>query len=154
MTSTFDDVYHKFLGLVEGFDLMTLDESDAYDMMSEWLNKVLSLPKIRKLFASVSVDNTVQLVTYTLRNPIDDDFDKAFVTSLLANGMVVEWLGPRVYTDKTLRQGVFGKEQKMYAQSTQMNSILSVYNKAKATLEKDYARDQGYAAFVIKGSVQ
>lgn len=154
MTSTYDAIYNKFLGLVEDFDLMTLDESDAYLMMTEWIGKVLSLPKIRKLFASVSVDEQIQQVTYTLRNPIDDEYDKNFVTSLLANGMVVEWLTPRVYTDKTLRQGVFGKEQKIYAQSTHASSVLNVYNKAKATLEKDYARDQGYAAFVIKGSVE
>lgn len=153
MVSSYDDIYNKFLGLIEGFELLSLEKSDAYTQMGEWMQKVIHLPKIRKLFSSISLDEEIMEVTYTLRNSIDETYDKGFVENLLANGMVVGWLEPRMQSETLIRQFFGGKEQKFYAQSAHINSIISLYKEARKVVDKDYVRDHGYGAFLINGGV-
>ncbi len=153
MVSSYDDIYSKFLGLVESYELLSLDKSDAYAQMGEWIEKVVYMPKVRKLFSSISLDGEVMEVTYELRNSIDEDYDKGFVENLLANGMVIGWLEPRMMSEKLVRQFFGGREQKYFAQSNHASAVMELYEKARKVLDKDYSRDHGYAAFLIKGGV-
>lgn len=149
MTSSFLDIYSKFLGLIDGYDFLEISETDAYEMMGEWLQAVISRPKVRKLFSEIVVNKETMTVSYKLISTIDDVSDKGTIESLFANGMVLEWLSPRLNTDSSIKQMFGTKEQKFYAQSTHMAEIREICNMARDVVDRDYIRDRGYAAFVL-----
>lgn len=151
MTSEYDEIYETFLGLVSGYDLGEISTNEARLLMSEYLMKTISRMKVRKLFESIEIDNDVEEVTYVLRKPLDDAYDKLFVENLLANGMVVGWLSPRM-KNETLIDQIFGtKEVHWYSQAAHLNEVRELYKKAETELDKDYVRDRGYSMLVLKG---
>lgn len=151
MVSSYDEIYSKFLGLIESYEILSLDRSDAYAQMGEWMQKVVNMPKVRKLFTSISLDGDVMEVTYELRNSIDEAYDRGFVENLLANGMVIGWLEPRMESERLIRQFFSGKEVKNFAQSQQITSVIELYKEARKVVDKDYIRDHGYSALLING---
>lgn len=98
MTSEYSEVYSRFMLRITDYDIAGLEESLAYDMMSGWMRSVLSKPMVRRLFASVVLDDDVEEIEYVLSNPWDDDADKDFVEELLSVGMVVEWVSPKYHS--------------------------------------------------------
>lgn len=154
MTSSYDNIYSKFLGLIKSYELPSLSTADAYYLMNEWFTKVYGQPKVRKLFSSVALDNNIQEVSYELVNSIDENYDKEFVENMFANGMVVQWLEPKVNSDDEVLQFFGGKEQKWFAQSNHLNSTKELLKKAYSTLDKCFIRDHGYSAFVINGGLK
>ena len=44
------------------------------------------------------MDDDVEEIEYTLRNPLDEDSDNDFVSEVLAFGMVSEWASPRYHS--------------------------------------------------------
>lgn len=98
MTSEYSEVYSRFMLRITDYDIAGLEESLAYDMMNGWMRSVLSKPMVRRLFASVVLDDDVEEIEYVLSNPWDDDADKDFVEELLSVGMVVEWVSPKYHS--------------------------------------------------------
>lgn len=151
MTSSYLDIYKKFLGLIESYDFLQMSDTEAYEQMSEWLQAVIARPKVRKLFSSIIVNKEIMQISYTLLSPIDEANDKETIESLLANGMVLEWLSPRLNTDSSIMQMFGTKEQKFYSQANHMPEVREICKNAREVLDKDYIRDRGYAAFVLNG---
>ena len=154
MTSTYKDIYSKFLGLIKNYDFLSLSEEEAYEFMNEWLSGTISRPKVRRLFSSISWDDDFQEVDYKLRNSIDEQYDKAFTEFLLANGMVVGWLTPRVRNNDLLINQLFAtKEQNFFSQANHVTAIQQLYDEACNILDKDYGRDHGYSYFSMYGEI-
>lgn len=151
MTSTYESIYSRFLSIISGYDLASLSEDDAYASMYEWFTALLGKPIIRKLFSKIAIDDDKQEVTYTLASSIDDLYDKNFVESMFAHGMVVEWLGPKLETETLINQFFGETEQKFYAQSNQLSAVQNLYEYSNKILEKKYVTQHGYYAQVMKG---
>jgi len=151
LTSNYETIYSKFLGLIKDYEFLKITDQEAYDNMKEWLEDVYSRPKVRKLFSSIRLDDEVMELSYELRNSIDDVYDKHFVEGLMAHGMVIGWLTPRMNKSTLLDQYFGNSDKKFFAQQGQINAIKGLYEKSEAILDKDYSRDHGYSAFVIKG---
>ena len=153
MTLSCEDVYSAFLGLIDDYQLPHMSMEDAYEYMNDCFKNVFSKPKIRRLFSSISFDSNILQLNYELRNPIDDKYDEEFVKGLFANGMVVAWLEPR-YQSETLTAHYFGgKEQKYYSQSAHIDALENMYKNARMVVDKDYSRDHGYSALLLKGKI-
>lgn len=153
MTLSCDDIYSAFLGLIDDYQIPNMDLEDAYEYMKECFNNVFSKPKIRKMFSSISFDSNILQLDFTLRNSIDEEYDKEFVKGLFANGMVVAWLEPR-YQSETLTAEFFGgKEQSWFSQANHMTQMNEMLTKARMIVDKDYARDHGYGALLLNGKI-
>lgn len=153
MTLSCEDVYSAFLGLIDDYQLPHMSMEDAYEYMNDCFKNVFSKPKIRRLFSSISFDSNILQLNYELRNPIDDNYDEEFVKGLFANGMVVAWLEPK-YQSETLTAHFFGgKEQKYYSQSAHIDALEKMYKNARMVVDKDYSRDHGYSALLLKGKI-
>lgn len=114
MTSTsYDAVFDKFIGSVTDFDLTSMDTSDAYSLMTEYLHKALSETYLRRIFDSVELDDDVQMLKFEMKIPTDDNADLEFVTSAISRWMAYEWLHNQVNSKTNTMQLLAGKEQKL-----------------------------------------
>ena len=131
MTSTsYDAVFDKFIGSVTDFDLTSMDTSDAYSLMTEYLHKALSETYLRRLFETVGLDDDVQVLTFTLKILTEDEGDLEFVTSAIAKWMVYEWLHNQVNSKTNTMQLLAGKEQKFYSQSNHIAELRALQDDA------------------------
>lgn len=151
MTSKYEDIYSKFLAKITDYEFLTITDQEAYDNMGEWLRETYSRPKVRKLFSSIKLDNEIMTLEYELNRSIDDDYDQYFVEQMMASGMVVAWVKPKLQKSTLLNQMFAGKEQQFFSQSSHMDKLQQLYEKCESELDKTYIRDHGYSSFVIKG---
>lgn len=144
MTSlSYEKIFNDFLGNVTDFDFPSLSQSDAYEMMTEYLHKTLSVPYVRRLFSSAQLDDAVLQFNYELEYMVDDGADLDFVRNILSKGMVVEWLKPQVRSKVNISQMFSGKEQKFFSQSAHISELRSLLEDTNLEIRKEI-RDRGY----------
>lgn len=138
---TYDDIYSYFYPLVEDKTFFSLPDDYAYDLMRNWLHKATGDPYIRKIFSSISLDDEIMTLTYTLTNSVDEVSDDDFVKSVLAQFMVIQWMSPKVDNVLNIANVIGGKEEKKLQSNykTSMERIDSL----KKSLRK-FIRDYGY----------
>ena len=114
MTSSYQDIYSRFLMKVKDYDFFNQSEALANESMRGWLLASLSKPYINRIFESISADEEIAELEYTLQAPVNDFNDKNFVDELLGYQMVCEWLTPQVNTTTLLHQMITNsKESKL-----------------------------------------
>ena len=153
MTSTYNDIYSRFLIKIRDYEFAGLPEPNATEQMLEWLRSALSQPYIIRIFDSFSADDEIAELEYTLTSSVNEYTDKNFVEELLGYQMVCEWLEPRVKTSTLINQMITnGKESKWYNQKdhiAQLRELLAdAENKVRSML-----RDKGYAWNSYLGNV-
>ena len=144
MTSTYNDIYSRFLIKIRDYEFAGLPEPNATEQMLEWLRSALSQPYIIRIFESISADDEIAEIEYTLTSSVNEYTDRNFVEELLGYQMICEWLSPKLRTTTLLNQMVTNsKEQKFYAQQShiaQLRELLAdAENKVRSML-----RDKGY----------
>lgn len=144
MTSSYNEIYSRFLNKIRDYEFAGLPEPSATNQMREWLQSALSNTYVYRIFDTFSADDEIAEIEYTLKNPIDDYIDKNFVEELLGNAMVVEWVTPKVQTTTLINQMITNsKESKFYAQANQLAQLQEL----KANTEhkvRSILRDKGY----------
>lgn len=114
MTSSYNDIYSRFLNKIRDYEFAGLPEPNATEQMREWLQSALSHTYIYRIFDTFSADDEIAEIEYTLKSTVDEYSDKNFVEELLSNVMVVEWISPRIKTTTLLNQMITNsKEQKL-----------------------------------------
>ena len=144
MTSTYNNIYSRFLNKVSDYEFANFDEPDMTQRMLEWLQSALSQPYIYRIFTEFNADDEIAQMEYTIINPENDYIDKNFVEELLSYQLVVEWLTPKVNTTSQLNQMITNsKESKFYSQkemlSEKRNLLAESGNQVRSML-----RDRGY----------
>ncbi len=153
MTSSYNDIYSRFLMKVKDYEFFNYSEADANEYMRGWLLASLSKPYVNRIFESISADEEIAELEYTLQAPVNDFNDKNFVDELLGYQMVCEWLTPQVNTTTLLHQMITNsKESKFFSQQQhiqQMRELLTdSENKVRGML-----RDKGYIYNSYLGNV-
>lgn len=117
----YEDIYSRFLSRSDPQDLLELPKDMFYNVMSEYLHNAVAQPMIRKLFLSVSFDDEIMELTYSLSDSIDDDSDEQFVMDVLAQELVIQWMRHRIDTYQSMITMVGGKEEKMLKNDLSIN---------------------------------
>ena len=144
MTSTYNDIYSRFLIKVRDYEFAGLPEPNATGQMLEWLRSALSQPYIVRIFDTFSADDEIAELEYTLTDVTNEYMDKNFVEELLGYQMIVEWLQPKVKTTTLIHQMVTNsKEQKFYAQANQLAQLQELLANAENKV-RFMLRDRGY----------
>lgn len=144
MTSTYNDIYSRFLNKIRDYEFAGLPEPNATEQMKEWLLSSLSNIYIYRIFNSFSADDETAEIEYTLKSSVDDYNDKNFVEELLGSQMVVEWVEPKVKATTLLNQMVTNsKEQKFYAQQSHIAQLRELKADAETDV-RSMLRDKGY----------
>ncbi len=143
MTSAYEDIYSRFYLRVEDYNIVGLEEKIVKQMMNGWMKSTLSKPYVRRLFDTLTIDDDVEEIEYTLKFPVSDDEDQAFVEEAVVLGMIENWLEPRYHSTLNTSQFFSNSEQKFYSQANHMAELKEMYHKAQNDLRK-LIRDRGY----------
>ena len=119
----YNDIFECFLGEITDYDLAGLAESEADQMMSEWLNKAVHNMFIYDLFSTAELDDDVQMFTYEMSIEWSEKADEWFVKNLLGKAMAFEWISPKVNNIDLLHQFFGNSESKFYAQQAQLAQL-------------------------------
>ena len=112
MVLSYSTLFSRVLNKINDPKELSLDENDLLEIYTERLHSVVGKPRVRRLFSSISLDDEIQEMTFTLNNSVDEESDKDFVLEILSLGMAIEWLQPQV--DSVIHTSVMigGKEEK------------------------------------------
>lgn len=113
----------------------------AYDTMKEWLHEIVAFPYVRKIFASIILDDVLEELTFELVNSVDEESDNDFVIKLFTDGFVICWMRPKVDTAINLATVIGGKDEKKILSNYQAN--IDRLDSLEIKLKK-YIRDYGY----------
>ena len=133
MTSiNFEEIFSEFLGSITDYNILSLEQSDAYALMTEYLHKSVSEPYVYRLFSTLNIDDEIQEISYEMKYPIDDEIDRRFLITALAKWMVYEWLHEQVRSITNLKQMFGGKEQKFFSQAQHLAELRGLQDDALA----------------------
>ena len=109
---SYSTLFSRVLNKINDTKELSLDENDLLEIYTERLHSVVGKPRVRRLFSSLTLDDEIQEMTFTLNNSVDEESDKDFVLEILSLGMAIEWLQPQV--DSVIHTSVMigGKEEK------------------------------------------
>lgn len=131
----YETIYKRALKRIDDLNLASYTEEDFYDTMRDWLHTVMSDPLFRKQFSEFTLDDELMTLDFTLTNSVDDIFDTEFVTSLLAKGIIINYMPSKIDTDKNLAVMIGSDKEK---------KLIGNYNKNMERLqqlERDYSRE-------------
>lgn len=144
MTSSYNDIYSRFLNKIRDYEFAGLPEPNATEQMREWLQSALSHAYIYRIFDSFSADNEIAEIEYTLKTSVDEYNDKNFVEELLSNALVVEWVTPKVNNTTLTNQMITNsKESKFYSQAMHLTELKSLLANSESKV-RSMLRDKGY----------
>lgn len=131
----YESIYKRALKRIDDLDLASYTEEDFYDTMCEWLHVSISNPLFRKVFSEFTLDDENSKLTFTLSSPVSNDYDAEFITSVLAKGIIINYMPSKIDTDRNLAL-IIGtdKEKKISGNYSQNMERLK-------ELERDYSRD-------------
>ena len=111
--------------------------------MTELLHKAVYSSYVYHLFSSVSMEDSVQLLTFEMKHSVNEEADIQFLITALAKWMKYEWLSPQLNTVVNTAQMFAGKEEKFYSQANHIAELREMtelsYKEAR-----DFVRDRNY----------
>ena len=152
MTSSYDEIYSKFLGLITDHKLLALSKDKAFELMGETMKNVKGRPKINRLFDTLIYDDEIMTLSYTLVDSQNDSYDKNFTEDVFANAMVVVWYEKLVNSDTHIKQYFGDKETRFYSEANHMSAVKELLSQARKFLDRDYIRDHGWNVWVKDNS--
>lgn len=146
----YNEIYSRFYLRVKDYEMTGLSENLVKEMLNGYLRSTLSKPMVRRLFQSITMDDDVEEIEYTLRESLDEDSDNDFVSEVFALGCVSEWASPKYHSTLLTSQLLSNSEQKYYSQAQHLSEMKELYTKSQTDLRK-LIRDYGYSLSVING---
>ena len=136
---SYSTLFSRVLNKINDPKELSLDESDLLEIYTERLHSVVGKPRVRRLFSSISLDDEIQEMTFTLNNSVDEESDKDFVLEILSLGMAIEWLQPQV--DSVIHTSVMiggKKEKKLLDNHKNMIERLDSMKKEQNKMIRDF----------------
>lgn len=141
MTSKYEKIFSRIRGRVDDSKLASMNANAQNEIMTEWLHAVASNPRVRRKFSSLSLDDEIMTLSYTLINSIDEKSDIEFVEDVFVLGSEIEWLEPKVNSILYTAPVIGGKDEKKLLDSHRYN--IQRLKSLKTELKKKL-RDYGY----------
>jgi hypothetical protein len=118
---------------------LSLDENYLTEIYIERLHSSIGIPRVRRLFSSITFDDEIQQIDYTLINSVDEFSDDEFIIEVLSLGMVIEWLRQKVDSVLYVIPMIGGKEEKKILDGHKdMIERLATLKKEQYKLIRDY----------------
>lgn len=128
VTISYSTIYSRFLSRVEAYELADMVETNAYEMLEEWLKSVKSNPRFRKLFKSITLDSEIQTITAELKNSQgDEETDVDFIVELFSVGIAWKWVSPKYLSTLNASQMISGSKVNFYSQAQHLSELAHMY---------------------------
>ena len=134
--ASYKDVFSRFLNKVEDYDIPKMNEETFNIIATEYLHFAIGIPRVRKLFESIILDDVLLEFDYELKYSDDEQTDHDFVCNLLSSGMVLAWIEPQVKSMSNIHQMYGGKEEKFYAQSNHLSTLNTLQEKCEIDISR------------------
>ena len=145
MTSlNYNKIYSRLFGKIEAYDFIELPEEDLNDLLCTWIHSASANPYVRRLFTTLTLDDIIQTLSFEMKYSIDSVSDEEFIIEIIAIGMAVAWLEPKVHSMTNIAQFFGSKEEKFYSQSQHISELRGLVNDFKKQQRRMIA-DRGYA---------
>ena len=131
----YEAIYKRALVRINDLELATYTQDDFYDYLKEWLHTASSAPLFRKKFSKFSLDDELMILDFELNNSVDEDYDKNFVTSILAKGVIINYFPSKLENSVNLAVMIGGKEEKKLLGNYKQNI------ERLDTLNRDFERE-------------
>ena len=146
ITLDFEDVFSVFHNKIDAYDFLELTNEEINAFEVDWLRAAGAKPYVRKLFSSYKFDDDNEVINFEMRYATDDDADCDFVIEILALGIVVEWLMPKVNSMDTIFQVYGSKEEKLRDVVSRFatigNGVVYSFEYAGTPLETQYQNEK------------
>lgn len=139
----YNEIYQRFYSKVEAYDFLKLDDYTVNDFLCNWLHSSLSEPYIRQLFSSIAFDDDVMRLSYEMTNVHGDEMDKEFVIELLALGIAIKWMEPKVKSVLNTSNFYGSKEERTYSPASHLKQLQETFSIMKKEQRRMIA-DRGY----------
>jgi hypothetical protein len=138
---SYETIFSRVRGKIYDPKELSLEEDLLNEIYVERLHTVIGNPRVRRLFSSIILDDSIQQITYELENSVDEFSDDEFVADIFTLGMVIEWLQPRVDSVLYTAPMIGGKEEKkiLDGHSNMINRLDSMKTELNRRI-----RDYGY----------
>ena len=134
---SFSEIYSSFFTKIEGYDLFdpNLSEETRNEFLCSYLHSALSDRYVSQLFSSITVTDPEVItdddgsyvvdgnIDYILKYVNDDFSDKHFVIEMLAYGMALAWVTPKVNSLVNTQMLVSDAQTKWYSQANHIAAL-------------------------------
>lgn len=139
---TYEEIFSQFYSKkTDPTFFQKYSKDEAYALMREWLHDLVGVPYIRKCFSSISLDDEILELDFTLVEPQDEYSDNYYVKNIFVQGFKVCWLEMQVDSYVNVALAIGGKEEKVLLNNYKPN--MERLEKMKIELRKTI-RDRGY----------
>lgn len=150
-TIAYNEIYSSFFRKVEAYDLLRddLEDSQKNDLLHEWLIQAVSDPYVRRLFNSLEIvdenidDGITDSVVYEIAESVDNTSDRYFVIEILAYGIMIAWLSPKLNSLINIVQFIGTADEKYYSQAAHLQQLRALYEDVE-NRQRKLIRDRGY----------
>lgn len=141
LSCNYEKIFSRFRNKIDDPKEMSLNENDLIEIYTERLHSVVGDPFVRPYFTNLKLDDEIQVLSFELSNPVDDDSDMDFIIELFTLGMEIQWFIPKVRTTTAIHDVFGGKEEKYLKNpyKTNVEELKNLENKFHKKL-----RDYGY----------
>ena len=139
----YDEITSSLYSKIEAYDFLDLGTDELHDFLVAWLHTAVSKPYVRKLFSSITLDDEIMVMKYDMKYEVDEETDREFVIEILALGMGIQWLTPKINSTVNINQMFGSKEEKYYSQSSHLTELRSL-RKDWVKEQRSMIRDRGY----------
>ena len=124
MNTPFQNIYDKFLSLIEDYTLAILSDEDLEYLLSSYLDRAISLD-FKQCVKDLS-DYDEELSQFNVELSSEEQW-------IIANGMVLSWIEPKIKREKLLRETISDRD---YRESSHANQLKELGNLEKNTRAK------------------
>ena len=139
----YDEITSSLYSKIEAYDFLDLGTDELHDFLVAWLHTAVSKPYVRKLFSSITLNDEIMVMKYDMKYEVDEETDREFVIEILALGMGIQWLTPKINSTVNINQMFGSKEEKYYSQSSHLTELRSL-RKDWIKEQRSMIRDRGY----------
>ena len=144
MTSLeYSKIYSRLFSKIEAYDFIELPANDLNDLLCDWIHSASANPYVRKLFKTYSLDDEIQVISFEMKHSLDEVSDAEFVTEILALGVVVSWLEPKINSINNVAQFFGSKDEKWFSQSQHLSELRGLVSDSRK-LQRRMIADRGY----------
>lgn len=141
---SYDDIYSRVLDKITDYSFLEISDSEIYEELNQKLVSALSKPYLRRLFSSITCDDEIQQITYTLDYSVEESYDSDFIAEAIALGVVIAWLEKKVKNTNLIHQQfTSSKESKWYNQKDHLNAVNDLLKSCKAE-QRSMICDRGW----------
>lgn len=127
MALSYDIFTEAFLDKISEYDFIEMNEEDRTANVDRYMKRsIAGFRKVCKYDLSSTVDDETREFSI---NVSDEDVDE--IVDIISEGMVFQWLKPRVYKQDLLANVLNTKDFSMYSPSELLNRIKELYKETE-----------------------